>query len=100
MEIVHLCTNSRDMYLTENTLQMGMAKFEGCNNSFTGTNSTIYPTSSNKSIPNQFGQTLFSQDVALAIYYFYVVVYAVITLNIVEGYLYIKILCIGHCAYA
>ena len=91
MEIVHLCTNSRDMYLTENTLQMGMAKFEGCNNSFTGTNSTINPTSSNKFIPNQFGQTLFSHDVALAIYYFYVVVYAVITLNIVEGYLYIKI---------
>ena len=91
MEIVHLCTNSRDIYLTKNTLEMGMAKFEGCNNSFMDSNSTINPTSSNEFIPNHFVQTLFSHDVALAVYYFYVVVYAAITLNIVDGYLYIKI---------
>ena len=91
MEIVHLCTNSRDMHLTKNTLEMGMAKFESCNNYFHGTNSTISPTSSNESIPNQHVQTLFSHNVAFVAYYFYVVVYAAITLNIVEGYLYIKI---------
>ena len=91
MEIVHLCTNSRDMSLTENTLEMGMAKFESCNNYFNGTNSTINPTSLNESILNPLVQTIFSHNVALVVYYFYVVVYAAVTLNIVEGYLYIKI---------
>ena len=91
MEIVHLCTNSRDISLTENTLEMGMAKFESCNNYFNGTNSTINPTSLNESILNPLVQTIFSHNVALVVYYFYVVVYAAVTLNIVEGYLYIKI---------
>ena len=91
MELVHLGANSSHVLLTKNTLEIGKAKFEGCNNSFGETNSTLNTMSQNDSTFNPTFSSLIPDGVVLAAYYFYVVVSAVVFLNIVEGFLYIKI---------
>ena len=91
MEIVHVCTNSRNMYLTKKALDMGMAKFESCRDSFMENNSTFSSSLPNDPSLNQFSLSLITQGVTLLAYYFYVVVTALVFLNIFEVFLYIKI---------
>ena len=91
MEFVHLCTNSSNVYLTKNALDMGKAKFESCSDSFMGNNSTFSTTITNDPSLKPFFLTIIPQAVVLAAYYFYLVVTAVVFLNIAEPFLYIKI---------
>ena len=91
MEFVHLCTNSSNVYLTKNALDMGKAKFESCSDSFMENNSTFSTTITNDPSLKPFFLTIIPQGVVLAAYYFYLVVTAVVFLNIAEPFLYIKI---------
>ena len=91
MEIVHLCTNSRNMYFAKKALDMGIAKFESCSDSFMENNSTFSSTLSNDPSLGSFFLSLIPQGVILVAHYFYVVVTALVVLNIVEAFLYIKI---------
>ena len=91
MEVVHLCTNSRSMYLAKKALDMGKAKLESCSDSFSENNSTFTSSLPNDPTLTPFFLTLIPQGVILLVYYFYVVVTALVFLNIVEVFLYIKI---------
>ena len=91
MEIVHLCINSRHTYFAKKALNMGKAKFESCSDSFMENNSTFSSTLPNDSNLRPVFLTLIPQGVILAAYYFYVIVTALVFLNVVEVFLYIKI---------
>ena len=89
MEIVYSCTLTTNIYLTSNAIQMGEEKIESCNDSFA--NITLGSTPPDYPALSQFTQTLISEEMLLISHYAYVAVTAVVSLNLIEGYLYIKI---------
>ena len=89
MEILHLYTNSNAIHLTKNTIDMGKEKIESCNYLLNGINSTF---ESQKSFqPEPLDPNPFSQKMALIGYYLYVVISALVSLNVMEGFLYLRI---------
>ena len=91
MEIIYSSSHTKNTYLNSNEIQMGIQKIESCNDSFTHLNATLGSTTPD--IPNlsKFAQTLISEEMLLIAHYAYVAITAVVALNLIEVYLYIKI---------
>ena len=91
MEIVHLSTNSINLPLGKTTIEMGMAKIESCNDSMIDNNSTISLSSPYDQIVTPVLTSPVTQNIQLVTYYLYGTISAVVSLIIIEGFLYIKI---------
>ena len=91
MEIVHYVSNSNNQYMTKNAIAMGKEKIEGCSESYEFVNSTygFQDPADLKLAPFVWNKV--SQDVAFVAYYIYWAISGLVSLNIIEGFLYIKI---------
>ena len=91
MEIVHYVSNSDNKYLAKNAIAMGKEKIEGCSESYEFSNSTYSFQDSADFEHGPFVWNNVSQDVALVTYYIYWAISGLVSMNIIEGFLYLKI---------
>ena len=91
MEIIYFSTNTKNIYQTSNAIQMGRQKFESCNASFTHLNATLGATTPDFPNLSKFIQPHISNEILLIAHYAYVAITAVVSLNLIELFLYIKI---------
>ena len=93
MEAIHYISKhlSSNTYLTKNNIEMSKSKVEACSESYDVINSTHGFRDSADPGLEQFVSNHVSQDIALVAYYIYSTITGLVSLNIMEGFMYIKI---------
>ena len=91
MEIVHHVSNSSSNYLKKTAIAMGKEKVVGCSESYEASNATDGFQDSVGLEPAPLVWNDVSQEATLIAYYIYWTITGLVSLNIIEGLLYIKI---------
>ena len=89
MEMIFFSTHTNHV---SNAFKMGKEKIEICNENFTDLNVTLdYLPPGFDPNPPSLVQTLISEKMSLIIHYAYIAITALVSLNIIEAFLYMKI---------